>query len=511
MNAPLFQKVLIANRGEIARRIIKTCRALGIQTVAVCSEADREALHVLEADESVLLGPAEATSSYLDVDRLMEACSETGADALHPGYGFLSENPTLATRCAAQGVTFVGPPAAVLEASGDKLVVKRRMAAGGVPTIPGPLDLVEDDPKRLLEAARNTGFPLLVKAVAGGGGKGMRLVDDESELLEAAASARREAAGAFGNAGMYIERVIEPARHVEVQVLCDNHGAVVVLGERDCSLQRRHQKVIEECPAPALSAEVRRALHEAGADAARAIGYRGAGTVEFLMAPSGAFWFMELNRRLQVEHPVTEMCYGVDIVAWQMRIAAGRSLPPQSTFTPRGHAIEARIYAEDPSQEFMPSVGDLLLVEHPSGPGIRVDSAIATGMSVSPHYDPMLAKIIAHGETREEAIARLDLALRDTAIVGVRHNIVFLRTLLSQSIFHQAEMHIDTVDNHVEALTALGDPTDIVLLAAVAHELLPRRGRTSGRKADAASTGGLVPPVFEETTGFRLGTAGESA
>ncbi len=511
MTAPLFQKVLIANRGEIARRIIKTCRALGIQTVAVCSEADRDALHVLEADESVLLGPAEATASYLNVDRLMEACEETGADALHPGYGFLSENPMLATRCAAAGVTFVGPPADVLEGSGDKLVVKRRMAAGGVPTIPGPLDLVEDHPDRLREAAAETGYPLLVKAVAGGGGKGMRLVLHEDDLVEASASARREAAGAFGNAGMYLERVIQPARHVEVQVLCDNHGAVVVLGERDCSLQRRHQKVIEECPAPEISEATRRKLHEAGANAARAIQYRGAGTVEFLMAPDGAFWFMELNRRLQVEHPVTEMCYGVDIVAWQLRIAAGVALPAQETFTPRGHAIEARVYAEDPSQGFLPSVGELLLVEHPSGPGIRVDSAIATGLSVSPHYDPMLAKVIAHGETREEAIARLDLALRETAIVGVRHNVVFLRTLLSQSIFHQAEMHIDTVDTHVEALTALGDPTEIVLLAAVAQELLPGRSVTTGSARRSTRGAASTPPVWESTQGFRVGSGGTSA
>ena len=493
-----FDRVLIANRGEIALRVIRTCRVLGIETVAVFSDADADARHVQEADHAVLLGPAEARASYLDVAKVVQAAVDHGAQAVHPGYGFLSENARLARALEDAGVVFVGPPADVLEASSDKLVVKQRMAKAGVPVIPGPLDVVSENDDALRAAADATGLPLLLKAVAGGGGKGMRRVDTPDQLTGAAESARREAGGAFGETALYVERVIEPARHVEVQVLADNHGAVVTLGERDCSLQRRHQKVIEESPAPGLTDVQRAAAHEAGANAARALGYRGAGTVEMLLGADGTFAFLECNRRLQVEHPVTEMCYGVDLVEWQLRIAAGEALPEQDTFVSRGHAIEARVYAEDPSSGFLPSPGTVRYAVEPEGPGVRVDSALRSGLEVSAYYDPLLAKIIAHGENRAQAQRRLVQALRETVVMGVRHNIAFLIALLEDG-FDAATLRIDAIDR---------DPTRFLPEAEVPAIVQPiadaARARGTARRRQSASATAVVSP-WDTLGAFRAG------
>jgi acetyl-CoA/propionyl-CoA carboxylase biotin carboxyl carrier protein len=493
-----FARVLIANRGEIAVRIARTCRVLGIHSIAVYHPADADALHVKVADEAVALIIDDPRGAYLDIPGLVDIARETRADAVHPGYGFLSENAAFARALEDAGIVFVGPSAEVLEGSADKLIVKQRVAAGGVPVIPGPLEAVADTRDALLAGAAETGYPLLLKAVAGGGGKGMRRVDAESELLEASAAARREAGGSFGNTALYLERVIAPARHVEVQILCDNHGGVLVIGERDCSMQRRHQKVLEECPAPGLSDEVRTALHQAGADAARALDYRGAGTVECLLGADGQFHFLELNRRLQVEHPVTECCFGLDLVAWQLHVAAGAKVP-DSLPAPLGHAIEARVYAEDPATGFLPSAGPVHYARPPEGPGIRVDSCLQPSFEVSPHYDPLLAKVVAHGATREEALARLDQALEDTVVLGVSTNIAFLRALLAEDDFAHARLRIDALDEKAEALATLGEPRDDVFLAAALAFL-----SQGAQRRRAASGAASMPSPWERLPGFRL-------
>jgi acetyl-CoA/propionyl-CoA carboxylase biotin carboxyl carrier protein len=506
VTAPLpFRRLLVANRGEIARRVILTARRLGLSTVAVYSEADADQLHVREADRAVCVGGREARRSYLDVEAIVRAARESGADAVHPGYGFLSESAVLARALEDAGIVFVGPPAAVLEASADKLVVKRRVAAAGVPVIPGPLEAVGEDPAALARAAKATGFPLLLKAAAGGGGKGMRRVERAPDLAAAAEGARREARGAFGDGALYLERLLAAARHVEVQVLADAHGAVVTLGERDCSLQRRHQKVLEECPAPGLAPETARRLHAAGAEAAKALGYQGAGTVEFLLDDSGAFHFLEVNRRLQVEHPVTEACYGVDLVAWQLRLAAGERLPPPGRFVARGHAVEARVYAEDPARDFLPSPGTVLRAILPEGPGVRVDHALFDGAKVPPEYDPLLAKVVAHGETREEAFGRLDLALAQTAVLGVRNNVGFLRRVLADEDVRAGRVHAHLLEARLAALAPAADRLAEAVLAAAAEEL----ARGPGLAARAAGASGVpAPSPWHALPGFRLGEEG---
>ena len=422
-----IRRLLVANRGEIAVRVIRGCRAAGVSPVAVYSEADRSARHVRLADEAVLLGPSPAAQSYLDARKVLTAARESGCDAVHPGYGFFSENAAFARAVEEAGLVWVGPPPSAIEAMGLKVPSRERMKRAGVPVVPGTQELDDGD------AARRIGLPLVVKASAGGGGKGMRVVRDAAELPDAIASCRREAEAAFGDGTLYAEKYLERPRHVEVQVFGDRHGHVVALGERECSLQRRHQKVIEECPSPAVTPALRRRLCEAAVAAARAVDYASAGTVEFLLAHDGSFHFLEMNTRLQVEHPVTEEALGLDLVVLQLRTAAGEPLPSDLPEAPSAHAIEARVYAEDAENGFLPQTGRLLVWEEPSGPGIRVDSGVTAGDEVSVHYDPMLAKVIARGATRDEARRRLVAALGETVALGVTTNLSYLRRVLESA------------------------------------------------------------------------------
>lgn len=431
-----FSSVLVANRGEIACRIIETLRQLGIRSIAVYSDADRDARHVQMADLAVRIGPPSAGESYLNVEAVVAAARESGADAVHPGYGFLSESTALAEACAAADLTFVGPSQNALAVMGDKIRSKRHVSAHGVPVTPGSEGTASGialDDAGLRAAAASIGYPVLVKPSAGGGGKGMQAVFAEEDLAPALQAARRIARAAFGDDTLFIEKLIERPRHIEVQLLADRSGHTVHLGERECSLQRRHQKVIEEAPSPLLSAETRARIGEAACAVARSVAYEGAGTVEFLVSDAhpDEFFFMEMNTRLQVEHPVTEMVTGIDIVEWQLRIAAGQSLPwQQDDIVLNGHAIEARIYAEDPEQDFLPTTGQVLALSEPSGLGIRVDSSLREGLQISSHYDPMLAKVIAWAADRLASIERLDEALAETVILGAQSNIPFLRSLL---------------------------------------------------------------------------------
>ena len=473
----LFGKLLIANRGEIAVRIFRTCRALGIRTVAVYSEADRGARHVREADEAVAIGPAEALRSYLSIDRILDAARESAADAIHPGYGFLSQNGDFADAVAAAGVVFVGPPGAVHRLMGDKQAARRRMAAAGVPVLPG-YDGDDQRDARLAAEAERIGFPVLLKPARGGGGKGMRVVRAAAELTPSLAASRREALAAFGSDALLLERFVERSRHVEVQVVADAHGAVVHLGERECSIQRRHQKVVEETPSPALDAPRRRELCEAGVQAARAAGYRSAGTVEFLMAPDGRFYFLEMNTRLQVEHPVTEAVTGLDIVRLQLEVAAGQPLAVrQEDVAARGHAIECRVYAEDPARDDLPSPGRVLQLVEPSGPGIRVDSGLAAGDLVTVHYDPLLAKLVAWGADRAEAIQRASDALAATVVLGVATNLARLRAIVAHPAFAAGELDTGFIEAHAAELRTPEVPPPLAVAALVLALRLARSRR----------------------------------
>ena len=431
-----IRKLLVANRGEIARRIQRTCREMGIGTVAVYAEPDAGAPFVREADEAVALGGAAPAESYLRIDKLLEAARRSGADAVHPGYGFLSENAEFAGACARAGLVFVGPTAEAIAAMGSKLEAKRRMSAAGVPQLPSREIAASARPAELAALANELGLPLLVKASAGGGGRGMRVVREAAQLGEAVASAAREAHSAFGDGTVYLERYLEGARHVEVQIFGDAHGRVIHLYERECSIQRRHQKIVEESPSPAVSGALREALCKAAVVAGEAIGYRSAGTVEFLLAPSGEFFFLEVNTRLQVEHPVTEAVTGLDLVRLQLEVACGAALPAQSEVPPqRGHAIEARLYAEDPAQGFAPSTGTMHRFAFDAAPGLRVDAGVEDGSEVSVFYDPMLAKVIAWGETRAEAAAKLGGALARARLHGPRTNRDLLVRILREPEF----------------------------------------------------------------------------
>jgi geranyl-CoA carboxylase alpha subunit len=446
-----FGKILIANRGEIACRIVRAAKPLGYRTVAVFSDADAGALHVQQADEAVRIGPPAAKESYLNIDALLAAAKLTRADAVHPGYGFLSENAAFARACAAAGLIFIGPPPAAIEAMGDKAKAKALMTSAGIPCIPGYHEADQSN-DGLMKEGRRIGFPLMVKAAAGGGGRGMRLVASEDELADALARARSEAAGAFGSDDLILEKAIGDARHIEFQIFADHDGNVIHLGERECSIQRRHQKVIEEAPSPALGSELRARMGEAAIAAARAVSYVGAGTVEFLLDPSGNFYFLEMNTRLQVEHAVTEAVTGIDLVDWQLRIAAGESLPlRQQDIQFRGHAIEARLYAEDPYAEFLPQSGTLVDWRPATSEGVRIDHSVASGQAVTPFYDPLLAKVIAYGATREEARRRLIVALEDTVVFGLNTNCNFLVAALRHPAFIAGEETTAFIEQHFPA------------------------------------------------------------
>jgi acetyl-CoA/propionyl-CoA carboxylase biotin carboxyl carrier protein len=464
-----FHTVLVANRGEIAVRVIRTLRTMGIRSVAVYSDADAGARHVAEADTAVLLGPAPARQSYLNIAAIVDAARRTGAQAVHPGYGFLSENADFAAALDAAGVVFIGPPASAIATMGDKITAKHTVSAFNVPVVPGIAEPGLTD-EELIAAAADIGYPVLVKPSAGGGGKGMRMVEHPEELASALVSARRESASAFGDDTLFLERFVLRPRHIEVQVLADKHGNVLHLGERECSLQRRHQKVIEEAPSPLLDAATRDRIGAAACDTARSVDYTGAGTVEFIVSADNPdeFFFMEMNTRLQVEHPVTEMVTGWDLVEWQVRIAAGDKLSAvQTDIELNGHAIEARVYAEDPARNFLPTGGDVLDVLEPSGPGVRVDSGLRAGTTVGSDYDPMLAKVIVHGASRDEALRGLDRALAGTAVMGVVTNIDFLRFLLADTDVRAGRLDTGLLDRRLPdfAATPAGD-ADFIAAAA---------------------------------------------
>jgi acetyl-CoA carboxylase biotin carboxylase subunit len=469
-----IRRLLIANRGEIAVRIVRACREMGIESVAVYSDADAGAPHVRAADRAVHLGAAPARESYLDVAKVIAAARASGADAVHPGYGFLSERAHFARACEEAGLVFVGPPATALEQMGSKIGARRLMVAAGVPVVPGESPADQGD--AALEAAiGRVGFPALVKPSAGGGGIGMKTVRAAADVPAALAAARREAKASFGDETLYVERLIERPRHVEIQVFADAHGHVVSVFERECSAQRRHQKTVEESPCAALSPTVRQAMGRAAVAAATAVGYRNAGTCEFLLEGRGdtaTFYFLEMNTRLQVEHPVTECVVGVDLVQAQIRVAGGEALPfTQESLSQRGHAIECRVYAEDPAQGFIPQAGPILLYREPQGPGIRVDSGIAAGSTVSVHYDPLLAKVIAWGESREVARRRAMAALRDYAVLGIRTNIPFLLQVLQHEQFIGATIDTGFLDREGAALAAASvcELPDAALAAAAEH------------------------------------------
>lgn len=470
----MFNKILIANRGEIACRVIKTARRMGIRTVAVYSEADANARHVRLADEAVLLGPAAARESYLVADKIIEACKRTGAQAVHPGYGFLSENAAFADALAASGITFIGPPASAIRAMGSKSEAKKLMGNAAVPLTPG-YHGDDQTPELLHQEADQIGYPVLIKAAAGGGGKGMRLVEKSEDFPDALASCKREAASSFGNEHVLIEKYITRPRHIEIQVFADTLGNCVYLFERDCSVQRRHQKVLEEAPAPGMTLERRRQMGEAAVAAAKAVGYVGAGTVEFIANQDGSFYFMEMNTRLQVEHPVTEMITGQDLVEWQLRVAAGQPLPLSQEQLPiRGHALEARIYAEDASKGFLPSTGQLVRLLPPAESlNVRVDTGVEEGDEITPFYDPMIAKLIVWDETRDGALARMRKALADYRVAGVTTNIDFLSRLVSCPAFAGADLDTGLIERQKDFLfpAAQAVPRDALLVATVGELL----------------------------------------
>jgi acetyl-CoA carboxylase biotin carboxylase subunit len=505
MGAVSFNKILIANRGEIAVRIIRTCRELGMATVAVYSEADALAPHVLLADEAVLLGPAEAAQSYLHIGRVLDAARRTGAQAVHPGYGFLSENPDFAAACAEASLTFIGPPPEVIRSLGDKSRARRLAADAGVPIVPGV-----DDPGTaegaVREAALRLGLPVLLKAAAGGGGKGMRAVSDPADLETQAQAARREARAAFGDDTLLVEKLIERPRHIEVQILADAHGKVVHLGERECSVQRRHQKVIEESPSPLTDAALRSALGEAAVRVARAAGYVNAGTVEFLVDRDRSFYFLEVNTRLQVEHPVTEMVAGVDLVQAQIRIAAGEALDlRQEKISLRGWAIEGRVYAEDPEAGFAPAPGRVLYLHEPRLPGVRVDSGIRAGQDIPVHYDPILSKVIAWAPTRSAAIRRLTQALKEYVILGPRTNLSHLRAIVEHPAFVAGELSTQFLPDHLGDWRWPAPPPETWAMAAMLMEYAqtaPDSPRHRGRGGTAAGPGFADP--WDSLRGWRL-------
>ena len=531
---PPFSKLLIANRGEIAVRIIRACRELGIATVAVYSDADKDALHVRMADEAVHIGAAPAGESYLAIQRVIDSAVERKAEAIHPGYGFLSENPKFAQAVLDAGLVFVGPPPAAIEAMGDKARARELMEATGVPVVPGANERMgewtnavagQPEVRPFAHSPTPLGFPIIVKAAAGGGGKGMRIAGNEGELEEAVAAARREAAHAFGDDRVILEKYVPDARHVEIQILADRHGNTIHLNERECSVQRRHQKIVEEAPSPLIDGDLRAEMGAAAVAAAVAAGYTNAGTVEFIVDPATRdFYFIEMNTRLQVEHPVTELINGLDLVQLQIRIAAGESLsplrstdelesPPLGTaqgevrlfaYSSFGHAIECRLYAEDPASGFLPAAGKLLKFVPPEGPGIRVDAGVVSGDIVSTHYDPLLAKIIVHAPDRPAAVRRMQTALRETVALGVRTNLDFLQAVLAHPVFQAGEATTRFIERHLDGW---GPDGEVPLEALAAAALIENQeSRIENRKLVLEESERVSP--WGALTGFRVGERG---
>lgn len=496
-----FNSILIANRGEIACRIIRTAKSMGLRTIAVYSDADAKAQHVKAADQAVRIGRAPVTESYLVIENILDAAKASGAQAIHPGYGFLSENSDFAKACADAGIVFIGPSADAIDLMGDKAKSKRRMIEAGVPCVPGYQGETQDD-ATLLEQSQSIGFPIMVKAAAGGGGRGMRFVDNAEKLPDAIRDARSEAANAFGSDVLILERAVQKPRHVEIQVFADKHGNTIHLGERDCSVQRRHQKVLEEAPCPVMTADLREAMGAAAVKAAKDIGYVGAGTVEFLLDASGEFFFLEMNTRLQVEHPVTEMITGLDLVALQIRVARGDKLGlEQDDVTLTGHAIEARLYAEDPASDFLPATGPVHLWQPATGAGIRVDSGIQTGDEVSPFYDPMIAKIIAHGQTRDDARSKLIKALQTTSLLGVKTNKPFLVNALSHEVFANGEATTAFIGENFSADDLKAAPlqnADASVAALIQFKLAQLQARRLSLP--------IAPPLMNWSSASKIGT-----
>jgi acetyl-CoA carboxylase biotin carboxylase subunit len=516
-----MKKVLVANRGEIAVRVIRACRELSIPTVAVFSEADRAALHVQRADEAVCIGPPSPLESYLDAGAILRAARSTGADAVHPGYGFLAENASFAAACEREGLVFIGPPSDAIALMGDKIASRDRMSAAGVPVIPGAHGSA-GDPASLLGAGRRLGFPIIVKAAGGGGGKGMRIVHSRDALADAIAAASREAESAFGNATVYLERYLKRPRHVEFQILADRHGNTLHLFERECSIQRRHQKLVEETPSTALTPELRETMGTAAVRVAQAAGYRGAGTVEFLLDDDGRFYYLEMNTRIQVEHPVTELVTGLDLVKWQIRIASGEPIAfAQGDLRQRGHAIECRIYAEDAARGFLPSSGKIVLLREPSGPGVRVDSGIYEGYAVPTHYDPILAKLIVWAEDRDAARRRMLAALEAYVCIGVETPIAFLIDVIGHPAFARGDTFTDFIPSHFpdwrprgsprarDEGTAGGEagaddvPDEVLIAAAIADQQAAPPHAATGQRA--------APSPWQTLGAWRLGGGGDGA
>jgi len=498
----MFKKILIANRGEIAVRVIRACHEMGIAAVTVYSDVDRAALHVRKSDEAYPIGPALASESYLNIEKILDVAKRSGADAIHPGYGFLSENAKFARACADAGVKFIGPTAAAMDAMGSKTRARQAMEEVGVPTVPGTsrgLDSIE----QAMEVAERIGYPVMLKAAAGGGGKGMRLVHAPADLKSALDGARSEAERAFGDGEVYIEKAIINPRHIEIQVLADEHSNTVYLGERECSLQRRHQKVVEEAPSPAVDSEMRRKMGEVAVRVAQAAGYTNAGTVEFLVDQQKNFYFLEMNTRLQVEHPVTELVTGLDLVHLQIRIANGDPLPfTQKDVTIRGHAIECRIYAEDPDNNYFPSPGKITLLLLPSGPGVRRDSGMYEGWTVPMDYDPLLAKLIGYGTDREMAISRLTRALNEYFVGGIKTNISLFRRILHHPDFHAGKIDTGFLDRMLKQRETSADPEADVQAteaAVIAAGMFTALGASAAGPSERAATDGAQPKLTPES------------
>lgn len=490
----MFAKVLIANRGEIALRVIRACHEMGVRTVAVYSEADVRAPHVREADEAILIGPPPSSQSYLLGEKIIEAAKLTGAEAIHPGYGFLSEREWFARAVRDAGIVWIGPPAEAIAAMGSKTSARTLAVANGVPVVPGTTEPLENA-KEAEKVARKFGYPVLLKAAAGGGGKGMRVVSDPKELAGALESARREAKNAFGDDAVYLEKFVAQPRHVEIQILADTHGTVLSLGERECSVQRRHQKMIEEAPSIAVSSALRKAMGETAVRAARAAGYVNAGTCEFLLDQSGAFYFLEMNTRLQVEHPVTELVTGIDLVQWQLRIAAGEKLPfRQEEISPRGWAIECRITSEDASNNFLPSTGRIEHLHLPSGPGVRWDGGIESGSEIGLYYDPLLAKLIVWGADRAQAITRMRRALVDLIIQGVETSRDFHIRVMDDEEFRRGDIDIQWLERRISSILDRRAPEESVRVASIAGALLAERDRVT-RAVSGSAPATSQPPA----------------